>query len=49
MNRKKRCPCCKKLVDEEKDLFVTDNELTYHYSCYNYMKAEKRDGKGNGK
>lgn len=35
------CPCCNKPVDTEKDLFVEENDILYHFSCYNYKKAEE--------
>lgn len=41
-----KCPCCEEDILED-ELFVEDDNILYHFSCYNYMKAEeeKRNGK----
>lgn len=34
-----KCPCCNKEVYNDQ-LYVSEDKNVYHYSCYNYMKAE---------
>lgn len=34
-----KCPCCDKEVHNDQ-LYVEEDKNVYHYSCYNYMKAE---------
>lgn len=39
-----KCECCKAKVFMS-DLFVEEDGVVYHYSCYNYKKAEEEDNK----
>lgn len=41
-----KCPCCDEDILED-NLFVEENDTLYHFSCYNYKKAE--EDKENGK
>ena len=42
-----KCPCCEEDVLENELFVEEDDEVFYHFSCYNYKIAEedKEDGK----
>lgn len=42
IKEEKICPCCTTNI-KHKQLFVEDNNVTYHFSCYNYMKANEQE------
>ena len=35
------CPCCDENVYNDQ-LFVEEDNNVYHYSCYNFKKADKK-------
>lgn len=43
-----KCPCCEEDVLED-ELYVVemknDDEVFFHYSCFNYMKKETKEDK----
>jgi len=38
---KGKCPCCNENVYSDQ-LYVEEDNKTYHFSCYNRMKAEDK-------
>lgn len=36
-----KCPCCDKNVHDDQ-LYVEEEGEFYHYSCYNFKKAEEK-------
>ena len=42
LTEEKICPRCTTNIELDQ-LYVEDNKVVYHYSCYNYMKAEQQE------
>jgi hypothetical protein len=43
-----KCPCCNEKIMED-ELFVEEDGILYHFSCYNYKKKAEEEDKRNGK
>lgn len=37
-----KCPCCDENVNNDQ-LYVEEEEIIYHYSCYNIKRANKKN------